>query len=102
MKRTFIALALGLMALPALAAGEGKTIEQPPDHPYAALEERPGVQLTRNSCGICHSTDYIAFQPPNQGQAFWEAEVGKMIKVYHAPIEEADAKVIADYLAKTY
>jgi len=25
-----------------------------------------------------------------------------MIKSYHAPISEADAKTIADYLAKTY
>jgi hypothetical protein len=36
------------------------------------------------------------------GKAFWEAEVTKMIKVYHAPISDADAKAIADYLAKTY
>jgi hypothetical protein len=36
------------------------------------------------------------------GKAFWEAEVTKMIKAYHAPISEADAKAIADYLAKTY
>ena len=41
-------------------------------------------------------------QPPGKGQAFWDAEVQKMIKVYHAPVDEADAKAIADYLAKTY
>ena len=101
MKRTFIALALGLMALPALAAGEGKTIEQPPDHPYAALEERPGVQLTRNSCGICHSTDYIVTQPRGDAKQ-WEGVVTKMLKVYGAPISEADAKAIVEYLATAY
>jgi hypothetical protein len=50
----------------------------------------------------CHSADYIAMQPPKKGKAFWEAEVTKMIKTYGAPINEADAKVIADYLAQTY
>jgi len=37
-----------------------------------------------------------------RGSEFWEAEVKKMIKSYHAPISEADAKTITDYLAKTY
>jgi uncharacterized protein (DUF697 family) len=41
-------------------------------------------------------------QPAKKGHAFWSAEVTKMIKVYGAPIEEADAKAIADYLAATY
>jgi sulfite dehydrogenase (cytochrome) subunit B len=41
-------------------------------------------------------------QPPEQGRAFWEAEVQKMIKVYGAPIEQSDVKAIFDYLAKTY
>ena len=41
-------------------------------------------------------------QPPGKGKAFWEAEVTKMIKVYHAPITEADGKVISEYLASTY
>ena len=50
----------------------------------------------------CHSVDYINTQPPRRGKEFWEAEVKKMIKSYHAPISEADAKAIADYLAKTY
>ena len=30
------------------------------------------------------------------------AEVQKMVKVYKAPIAEADAAVIVDYLAATY
>jgi hypothetical protein len=66
------------------------------------FREAPGSEAARNNCSTCHSTDYIAFQPPKQGRAFWEAEVVKMIKVYHAPIEEAEAKAIVDYLAETY
>ena len=41
-------------------------------------------------------------QPPGKGKAFWESEVTKMIKVYHAPIDEADGKAIAAYLTDTY
>ena len=33
---------------------------------------------------------------------FWQAEVTKMIKVYGAPIDEADVGKIVDYLAATY
>jgi hypothetical protein len=39
---------------------------------------------------------------PFPTQKLWDAEVTKMIKVYGAPIGDADAKVIVDYLAKNY
>jgi hypothetical protein len=77
---------------------------------YALPEETAGVtpgkgpafEATQNNCLSCHSTDYIKTQPPMRGKAFWDAEVTKMIKVYHAPISEADAKLIGEYLAETY
>jgi mono/diheme cytochrome c family protein len=87
-----------LGALPASAAP--KTYALPDD--AVALRPGPGLEVAENNCRACHSADYINFQPPKKGQAFWEAEVQKMIKVYHAPISEADAKTISDYLAKTY
>jgi hypothetical protein len=62
----------------------------------------PGFEATQNNCLSCHSTDYIKTQPSKRGRAFWDAEVTKMIKVYHAPISEADAKLIGEYLAETY
>lgn len=62
----------------------------------------PGSDVAQNNCMACHSVDYIAFQPPRKGRTFWEAEVQKMIHVYRAPIDEADAKTIIDYLAATY
>jgi len=34
--------------------------------------------------------------------AGWDAEVTKMIKAYGAPIDDTDAKAIADYLKKNY
>jgi hypothetical protein len=33
---------------------------------------------------------------------FWQAEVTKMIKVYGAPIDDADVPKIVGYLAATY
>lgn len=68
----------------------------------ATLRPGPGMETARDVCMSCHSVDYINMQPPRRGSEFWEAEVKKMIKSYHAPISEADAKTITDYLAKTY
>ena len=61
-----------------------------------------GYEAAQGNCQTCHSVDYIATQPPGRGKAFWDAEVAKMIKAYHAPIEQADAGAIAAYLAGTY
>ncbi len=75
---------------------------------YALPEETstfrpgPGMDTAQNNCLTCHSADYINTQPPNSGAKFWEAEVTKMIKAYRAPVNDADAKAIVDYLTKTY
>jgi hypothetical protein len=89
------------LVLPAVAAAEGKTIAQPPDNPYGALADAPGVHLTRNQCGMCHSTDYVVMQPRGDAKQ-WEGVVTKMIKVYGAPISDADAKTIVEYLTAAY
>ena len=39
---------------------------------------------------------------PFLNAAGWNAEVGKMIKAFGAPISDADAKDIAAYLAANY
>ena len=39
---------------------------------------------------------------PFLNAAGWGAEVTKMIKSFGAPIDDADAKAIAEYLAKNY
>lgn len=83
-----------------LAAARPLTYQLPDE--TATLRSGPGVEAAQNNCLSCHSVDYITMQPPKKGKAFWEAEVTKMIKVYHAPIGEEDAKAITDYLAQTY
>jgi mono/diheme cytochrome c family protein len=67
----------------------------------AAFKPGPGVESAQAHCTACHSADYVTIQPRNKGKAFLAAEVQKMIKIYRAPISEADAAAIADYLAAT-
>ena len=61
----------------------------------------PDLDVVQNNCTACHSADYIQTQPrgPKFKKDFWQAEVTKMIKVYGAPIDEADIPKIVDYLA---
>ena len=70
----------------------------------AAFKPGPGLDVVQNNCSACHSADYINTQPrgPKYKKDFWQAEVTKMIKVYGAPIDDADVPKIVDYLAATY
>lgn len=70
----------------------------------AAFRPGPNLDVVQNNCTGCHSADYIAIQPrgPQFKSDFWQAEVNKMIKVYGAPINEADIPRIVEYLAATY
>jgi mono/diheme cytochrome c family protein len=60
--------------------------------------------MVKTNCSGCHSADYVKTQPQNfkSKKDFWQAEVTKMIKVYGAPINDADVPRIVDYLAATY
>jgi sulfite dehydrogenase (cytochrome) subunit B len=94
-------LAIAVLSAAAHLAVAGTSTYTLPEE-TAKLRRGPGVETVQNNCKSCHSVDYIAMQPPKKGKAFWEAEVTKMIKVYHAPIEQADAAAISEYLAQTY
>ena len=84
------AIAIALVA-PALAE------EQP-----VQLRAGPGLDTVQANCSACHSLDYIQMNSPFMSPAVWDAEIAKMIKAYGAPISDADARVIADYLKKNY
>jgi mono/diheme cytochrome c family protein len=70
----------------------------------AAFKPGPNLDVVQNNCTACHSADYIQTQPrgPKYKKDFWQAEVTKMIKLYGAPIDEADVPKIVEYLAATY
>ena len=99
--RKFALAALALLPLAAVQAFAAKLSYELPAE-TATFRPGPDVDAAQDHCATCHSADYVSSQPAKQGQAFWEAEVQKMIKVYGAPIDEADVKAIVDYLAKTY
>ena len=102
MMRFIYATTLILTAGGALAAPKTYTLPEPTAQLKPAEGHMTGLEAAQATCQTCHSVDYIAMQPPGKGKAFWESEVTKMIKVYHAPIDEADGKAIAAYLADTY
>jgi mono/diheme cytochrome c family protein len=87
---------------PAAAAPRTYALPDPTAQLRPAPGHEAGLAAAEAQCQSCHSVDYIAMQPPGQGAAFWTSEVTKMRKVYHAPVDEADGKAIADYLAAAY
>jgi mono/diheme cytochrome c family protein len=100
MQRTVLpAIALAASLAGATAAPVNYKI---PDE-VAAFKPGPNLEVVQGNCTACHSADYIRTQPPMKDKkAFWQAEVTKMIKVYGAPIDDADVGRIVDYLAATY
>ena len=90
---------LPLMLLLAAALAAGVVLAQ---ERRLELKDGPGRDKVEANCASCHSLDYILGNSPFMNRGVWEAEVTKMIKVYGAPIADADAKEIADYLAKNY
>lgn len=96
-------LILTNLLLNAEAAGAKPISYQLPDE-TAAFEAGANVDVIRNNCTACHSADYIKTQPrgPSFNKEFWKAEVLKMIKVFGAPIDDADVPTIIDYLSEHY
>ena len=91
MRTILIALVAVVLAVPAMA--EEKLID---------LKKAPGLDKVEGNCGACHSLDYIQMNSPYPNAALWDAEITKMIKAFGAPISEADAKTIKEYLTKNY
>ena len=91
MRTICIALFAAMIATPVMAA------EKP-----VSLKKAPGLEQVENNCNSCHSLDYIQMNSPFPKAALWDAEVTKMIKAFGAPINEADAKTIAEYIFATY
>ena len=106
MKAVLIGPLLALLAVSAPAIGSPITYQLPDETAEVTrawiVKPSTGNESAQANCAACHSVDYISTQPPKKGKAFWGAEVQKMIKVFKAPIAEADAAAITDYLATNY
>jgi cytochrome c5 len=89
--RALILLIAALLATPVMAGEE-----------QIVLKDGAGRDVVEANCAACHSLDYIQMNSPFLDKAKWEATVKKMIDRFGAPIAEADAKVIIEYLTANY
>ena len=91
-------VALSLCAPAAMA----KDITLPPDGVQLTPSPLPGYAKAQANCTMCHSAEYMRYQPPSAARLYWDAMVHRMKVVFKAPIADEDMPEIIDYLAKTY
>ena len=102
MQRTVL-LAIALASVAAAGSALAAPVNYKTPDEAAAFKPGPNLEVVQGNCSACHSADYVNTQPPMKDKkGFWQAEVTKMIKVYGAPIDDADVGKIVDYLAATY
>ncbi|WP_407176686.1 cytochrome c [Bradyrhizobium sp. STM 3562] len=103
MMRSFLLTLASIAALGLIDSFAAPIAYQLPEE-TAAFKPGPNLDVVKNNCTGCHSADYVAVQPRNvkSKKDFWQAEVTKMIKLYGAPIDDADIGKILDYLVATY
>jgi hypothetical protein len=91
---------LGLIvALPTASALE---ITLPTETARFKPSDLPGYALVQRDCLVCHSAQYVQYQPSTSPRSYWEATVKKMKSPFGAPFAEEDIPAIVDYLVKTY
>ena len=101
MKHTNSLIAAGLLmalASPLVA----KDLQIPPDTVLLTPSPLPGYAKAQANCTMCHSAEYMRYQPPSAARPYWDAMVHRMKAVFKAPIADEDMPEIVDYLAKTY
>jgi cytochrome c5 len=90
-------ITVALLSAAMMVAAAAAAVEKP-----VALKQAPGLDRVEANCAACHSLDYVQMNSKFLNAAGWNAEVAKMINVFGAPINAADAKSIADYLTANY
>jgi sulfite dehydrogenase (cytochrome) subunit B len=85
----------------ALAVAALAQAAQPPDE-FIGLKDAPGHDVTAGRCILCHSLEYIPNNAPALDRTGWQKEIQKMRERFGAPITEAEAQQILDYLATNY
>ena len=94
---------LAIVATAALVVPAGaKDITLPPDGVQLVPSPLPGFAKAQAHCTMCHSAEYMRYQPPNAARPYWDAMVHRMKAVFKAPIADEDMPEIVDYLAQTY
>jgi sulfite dehydrogenase (cytochrome) subunit B len=101
MRNAIILAAACLGALSAASTG-AKDIQLPPDTVQLTPSPLPGYAKAQANCTMCHSAEYMLYQPPSAARPYWDAMVHRMKTVFKAPIADEDMPAIVDYLAATY
>ncbi|WP_427307045.1 c-type cytochrome [Cupriavidus sp. H39] len=99
-------IAPALLALAMLGAGHAgaapQDIKLPAENVKLKPAKLPGYGIAMQKCAICHSADYVSYQPPGLSLAQWTAEMKKMQQAYGAPIDDAEVEQLGAYLAVAY
>lgn len=99
-------IAPALLALALLGAGHAgaapQDIKLPAENVKLKPAKLPGYGIAMQKCAICHSADYVSYQPPGLSLAQWTAEMKKMQQAYGAPIDDAEVEQLGAYLAVAY
>lgn len=74
----------------------------PPEVAKLRPSKLPGYAIAMQKCAICHSADYVSYQPPGMSQAQWTVETAKTQHAYGAPINDDEVKQIGVYVAVVY
>ena len=93
---------IALCVVAVFAAAEPLSIKLPTETAKLRPSSLPGYALATQKCQICHSVDYIEYQPPGMIESQWVAEVRKMQHAYAAPITDDEINRIGAYLAASY
>jgi sulfite dehydrogenase len=89
-----VALACALAWVGPLSAQQAADDREPPPG--------EGRDIFIAHCSSCHSIDYVRMHAPFGTRALWEASVAKMRNAFKAPLDDADARTIVDYLSVAY
>jgi cytochrome c5 len=98
-KRTAAAACLALAAAAVLAAAS--QVRASGEQSFR-LKDGDGRDLTQGRCAVCHSLEYIPGNAPALDRAGWQKEIQKMRERFGAPVTDAEAQQILDYLAANY
>ncbi|SPA01151.1 SULFITE:CYTOCHROME C OXIDOREDUCTASE (SUBUNIT B) OXIDOREDUCTASE PROTEIN [Cupriavidus taiwanensis] len=99
-------IAPALLALALIGAGHAgaapQDIRLPAENVKLKPAKLPGYGIAMQKCAICHSADYVSYQPPGLTLAQWTAEMKKMQQAYGAPIDDGEVEQLGAYLAVAY
>jgi len=98
MMRALLATLLAFGSIAALAAEIPKSVKVDLSNPGPYFTGEGSDEINAN-CTACHSAEMVMNQPAFS-KATWQAEVGKMVKVYKASVDEKDIPAIVEYLTR--